>query len=846
MPKLVPVEGNPFEPKLTPVEGNPFAVSGTVENLQSSEQQQAERYGGRVNPASPSPLSEIFAGIPEEKQRQILEEYQARESQNNSQMSQSEFHKIGMNSSNRKTAQQAADLERIRVENPALAELIENTGGIKGAAIGYQSGLRDIGEGTIGNDAFRMIGPAARLMNQGYNSVVDRRDDATKSHISKLADQNTGTVIGQAAGQSAPFVIPAIGASKIPALGPRLAAMSGIGGLESGAIAAADGGTTGEIALSASLGSVLAPLGDLAPVIVRRMGRKALTKPDAVGADDVNLIIDDSGKITPEFEKFVDENGIDFTKDVAEEAAKIDGRVSGQQAALPTDDAGGIATQTARVATDSKNRGMQELIQNASPDPARVSAASELGLEGVPAPVLSSNQAFQEIGGGLSAIPGNKASTQLDNFAKQMGMKADDIIKEFGGDTDKVFYNQELLRKMSDTRETLYKAEGKAYEKLRDSIGGSRMVSPQSMVDQIVENAKKELGGIKYLDGVEKKLLKRLSGGAKDLSSVKEIPYGVIDRERQLIGADIGRHQGVYKNGTDRQLNRLYSQLTDLQESVASNLGVGDSLRAAKDQTIARKSLEESTKELFGSDLTKSYVPRLSSAINDITGKKFGEFGKIVKSIPKEDRAAAVMTAMNGVFTGSNSPNRQFTASFYSKWFKNLRNSPRAYQAFSENLPEGGMKRLEAMAKISDGLQAVTKNRVRTGVTMTMLNEFDKSNGIAAKIYGLSENPVVDLIPGAGGSVRLTSRIAEMASKRKTPAIQAADNLITSEVFQKAFIKTALNPDSMSATASQNALKRSSVYNMFVDKQDANTAASIASMGLIPWILSDNESQDNN
>ena len=170
----------------------------------------------------------------------------------------------------------------------------------------------------------------------------------------------------------------------------------------------------------------------------------------------------------------------------------------------------------------------------------------------------------------------------------------------------------------------------------------------------------------------------------------------------------------------------------------------------------------------------------------------------------------------------------------------NLKRSPSAYAQVKKNLPEGGMARLEALNELAVGLSDVTKNKVKTGVVKAMLDDLDKSNGFAAKLYDLAEKSPV----GVSNTVRVTSNIAKMASKEKIPSVKAVDDLLMNPAFKKAFLEAANDPNSAAARNAQRILEKSKSYKQFINTRTPKVRGEISSLGLLPWLLAADDEED--
>ena len=683
-----------------------------------------------------------------------------------------------------------AEAQSLYQQDPAMAEIAAETGPLQAAGVGFQAGLRDVGRGAV-----NLLGGDMQ------------QDPATQRAIKALEGQSSAAQIGRLAGQSAPFLPAGGAAGRInPAL-VRVPAMGAIGGLEGATIAAGQDKTAEQILLSAGLGFLLAGGTDLAVPYIRSVGRKII---DRVGGSKAAKVVDDAGNITPEFEKVLQENNIDLAEELASRENISTIQSIAQAADRPT------------------QQSLDEVAAIVQPDPARVRAAESLGLTDVPAPVVSASQPVQELGGALAAVPASQASQELDRFASQLGFKVDDLIEELGGKLDAPQASDELLKRMSSRRESLIRQENKLYN---FEIPPRTPVNTDVLLDKL-ESRAADVGGAKNLSPVYRRLLTRLKG---------DTTYGLIDQERKQIGAAIGARQGVYKDAAKADLDELYADLTDIQKREADRFGFANQWQDAKALTVQRKALEDSTQSLFGQNLTDSAVVKVTRGLKNLQKGDLKDFNQAMRSIPKEERPGIVATALNGVFTTPRG-NKQFNASTFSNWWDSINRSSVTKNTLKEALPEGGIDRLESLAQISKGLSGVTSRRTRTGIVKALLDDFDKSNGLAAKLYSFADK--ADAVPVAGSTVRVASNLAKMAAKDKTPVVESIDNLLNSTQFRKTLYETAANPESRKAKLLQAQLEQTKAYKDFVSKLGRADASAIASTGLIPFLVSDDEQRD--
>lgn len=682
-------------------------------------------------------------------------------------------------------------LEHLRLTDPYKADILEEMGGLEGAAIGFQTGLRHVARGV------------------GLG-------DQENADIEKLASEyGPGTVkVGEVLGEAAPFVPLAMATGGISSLAGRSAAMSGVGAAEGGIITAGQGGDVEDIAVGTLVGGVLGAGSELAVPVVSRAARKFWKSLNGK-EPDVPLVTPE-GKPTPALKADLDKAGVDLDDLVKEyESPKSLSKT---------------LAETSQASEKDLPARLQDLLEQSKPSPEKLKAAERLGLDDIPAPVLTDNPAFAQAGGTLAAMPASTAGAAIDDFTQRLAQKADDVIQEMGGELDKGAVSTGLRDKINLTRDTLYNAENEIYKEIGSLIPNPR-VNTKPMLKELSKEVER-MGGVDQLDPVTKKVYALLKA---------KPTYARLDRERRTIGAALGKKEGVYKDAETATLSRLYAQLSELQGGVASQYGDAGKLWAqSKAITQQRKALEDNATLLFGREQAGAIIPTLESGLKKLPQGDYKKFNQTMAAIPQEDRAKVLATALNGVFTGNRSVNKALTATEYTKWFGSLKRSPQAYRALKDNLPDGGMQRLEDMNALAQGLADVSRNRIKTGIVKAFFDDFDKADGWAAKLYNAADNSPV----GVSQTVRVASNIAKMAAKEKTPTIQAADNLLSSPAFKKAFVDYAKNPNDTGKYA--KVLERSETYKKYLKTQSKSNQSAISQAGIIPWLLIPGEDEKEN
>lgn len=249
---------------------------------QKPAQPESARTGVKINPPeySPTELAEISQG--KKPFRQVAYEKELSDAENLSALSQ---------------------------ENPYLAQTIADMNPLQKAAVGFQTGLRQVARGV------------------GLGSADQSTIDAEKA----LTSSSSAAGFGEIAGNAAPFLPAGIAAGGLSTLPLRAAASAGVGGLEGGIIASGTGKDTAGVVTGALGGAAIGGAGEVLlsginsvaiPLVRKYFGNRARA-------------LDDAGNPTPELNQAMQQEGftLDDLANAAEPQAADAGALTPERAA---------------------------------------------------------------------------------------------------------------------------------------------------------------------------------------------------------------------------------------------------------------------------------------------------------------------------------------------------------------------------------------------------------------------------------------------------------------------------------------------------------------------------------
>lgn len=536
---------------------------------------------------------------------------------------------------------------------------------------------------------------------------------------------------------------------------------------------------------------------------------------------------------------------------ISAEAARISQDLSPEALAAKQQQIGSGLVTAAEAAGKSRAPALKELSEEVLPDPKVLKSAEALGVEDALLPSqYSQNQAYIEIEQGLASIPGSKLSAQQKETAKLVAQKADDLITEFGGVIDKSELSGKVRGQMIKAIDDLDFESGKLYDVINDTVPKRQIVNMDNVISSI-NNQAKDLGGAEHLDSFEKKILSLARGrstagitsaGIRGTTTRGGATYSLIDKERKKIGSALRKGQGVYKDESSASLKKMYGLLTEAQEEVAKEHGMGEVWNSAKALVQQRKALEEESINVLGKDLAGAIMPKVGAAIKKLTTGDYKDFDKIVRSLPKESRQEVVLSALNDAFTMGSRAEKQLSAPGFVDWMEGLGRNKEAKKRIYRELPRAARVRLENLFIVARGMRNASKERITTGRITALLDNFSDSGGMVSKLYQTGKK--VAAAEGASSSIGLpgagtTGVIVDALSKRaKDPISKAADDLLSSPEFQRAAKLTASsNVKTRSAKlAADKALAKSERAKMWVSLLPSDAKREIARVGILSYL----------
>ena len=456
-------------------------------------------------------------------------------------------------------------------------------------------------------------------------------------------------------------------------------------------------------------------------------------------------------------------------------------------------------------------------------DPEFFKAIKELDVKekGLPS-AASKNRQYQETEQALKKMPGSDLSKREFDQVSELQKISDDLITEFGGTTDKSELSMSLANDADRVIDNLNLTTEAAYNTIKDNIP-KQTASSMDNIGAYMKQELADLGGdVTQLSPLERRLSSMSEKGAT---------YHALDKIRKEVGATIGKKSDKYKSEDVGALKRIYSKLTDDQEIVANDLGMGDAWNGAKDLVIQRKALEDKSIQMFGKNLSDAFMPKMGLAMKKLTTGDYKKFSELMDAVPEGRKQEVVVSALNDVFTMGSRKEKQLNVAGYADWFNGLNKNAKLKSELYSHLPKKLTVKLDAMGKVTNGIRNAQAAAPVGGQVMAGAGVFDKVvNGVAQRF--------LTKLPGLIGDV-----ISVGLEKSKTKGFDAAMGVLSDPDFI-GNINALAKGQAKKAAHLEKKLMNKKTFRDFTATLSPKEAKAIGVLGLTSWLARSDEQQD--
>lgn len=461
-------------------------------------------------------------------------------------------------------------------------------------------------------------------------------------------------------------------------------------------------------------------------------------------------------------------------------------------------------------------------------------AADRLGMENTLLPShFSTNPAYQAIEQGLKSIPGSILDAHEKKAIGLLANKTDDLINDYGGTIDKAELSGRFKDRSLEQIRALEEKSNKLYHEVEKKISPGQIVGTENTLKHLIEKAE-TYGGEEYLSAAEQKVLKQMDD--------KSLPtYARLNAVRQQVGAAISKKEGPFKDVASGELKQLYAKLAEDQQQAANFHGIGDVYTMAKDLVVQRKALEGDLVGLLGKDMSGALSTRAGQGIKGLSTGNYKVFDQMMDKVPADMREELTLTALNDAFTMGSRKEKQLNIPGFVDWYQGLMRNPGARARLENNLPAEASKRLRDIYEVANGIRVAKSNEISTGRIQSLIDKFDKDDGMLAKLFGPAGKVAgVGAVGATGGPVAaaVTSTAIGLLGRAKDKRSVLADRLLSSNQF-KSFTKQIAG--SGANTAAQKArldklMQRSELYQKWFATLSRKEQQAIARVGITDWL----------
>lgn len=507
-----------------------------------------------------------------------------------------------------------------------------------------------------------------------------------------------------------------------------------------------------------------------------------------------------------------------------------------------------------QVADVMKGAKVDEVTGLIRPDPEFFRAADELGMSVEPlASFVSQNPQFRAIEQALKSVPASQLDDQSKRFITNLGEKADELIAEYGGTTDKAGMSDRFRVESEGIINQIGIREDALYDILGVMISPSRQVDAANTV-RFVRGKIWELGGKekspplfnKIINHLGIKETKKAVKGIDLITGKKKEPiititrptYERLDQTRKEIGQAIYKKSGPFKNEEVGLLKQIYSNLKKDLDLIASTVPGGVHIKdAANMLTIQRKQIESNLVSLLGNNLEGSLLPVVGTDMRNLVKKGGRKWDETMKKIHDPVmRREVVITALNDVFTGGMSgKGKSLSTKQFSQYMDELNRQPSAKARLYKELPPKAQKAMDNLHKISKAVARAEDDAIQTGRLSEFFNQKDGlikrmiGGGMIAAGYvhggALGGQAVRELLQQTSNGSKTASRLLASPEFSSMLKVAARDGYTEGRVISKKLAKK------------EKAFERSRLFAKWQDNLTNSQRARLLSIGTIGYLM---------
>lgn len=468
------------------------------------------------------------------------------------------------------------------------------------------------------------------------------------------------------------------------------------------------------------------------------------------------------------------------------------------------------------------------LAEEVRPDAEIMAAAEDLGVSLNPGH-YSTNEAYIRVEQAVKSQPRSQLAAREADALAELGDRADDLIGEMGGTLDRSLLEAELRNRMDGTIKELEQQASKYYRQVNENIPPATKVDPKASMAYIEARLEQMGGDVSGLSTAEKQL-------HSVMSQDKPPTYARLDQLRRDVGAGYKR-QGPFKDDVSGNLDQVYAVLSTDQNNIAKAMGVGPVYEAGRKLVSQRKDIEAQALKLFGNQMEKSFLPKLTQSATALTKGDVQQFRNLMNALPENMRVKAAATMLNDLFAIGRRGGNSIGAGFATAYRALDRNKQAKAELF-KYMPEYAQRRFNALGKVSQGIYRA-KALENTSKTARDLLQAIESGEMARKLDSAADTILgrMTFVPGPTRWLATGAKVAKSKVKETFDRKKAADELMISNDFNRAINKAMEGK----VKEAEIMLKRSKAWQKFRNTLGEGTKQQLAAAGIIPWLTSQEE-----
>lgn len=506
---------------------------------------------------------------------------------------------------------------------------------------------------------------------------------------------------------------------------------------------------------AAAVGTLPTAITELGALKVARNARKKIISGLLKKADAGDLV-DADGMVKNEIKQAIDGAGLNVNDVMPDEEDIIK---KAEQLGI---------TAASKYTQDAK---LRRFAKQADVDPEIVKIARQEGvLQDMPVAAGAKGYTFSALHQGLASRIGSPLAKRERKYLETLGKKAESIISEFGGTTEKTELSDLYREKARQTVKELEEAAEKEYQSLSKQIiqnaGTEKVEVATKNVMDYINGELKKLPDESHLSPVEK-LIKMKAFPKKKImpdgtEKIVRPTYESLDRLRREIGDSLssGRGRAVFKNAQRGKLEMIYGLLSADQQAAAAKFGLGDKYSIAKKIVRDRKIIENQIIETLGKEYYGNITTKARKAILDLGKNETKAWDQLSDNIPKEfgkdQRLEIFATALGDALSGPGYKKGQaINYKHFDDYMNSILKNKGAVKRIVNEIGEDNFKRLTQFHKLVGGARRAFDQRTWTGRTLSVPGIIDEVQTMTQRLFGIGEKvgkrtPGLKTLLGAG------------------------------------------------------------------------------------------------